>query len=356
LATTQARKMTAASSLNAHGRARMRALPPYRKSNMDPSDKPARSTYMDAAQHHQMRGERARALWRVEWPTWLLIAVIHGGWLSTLLFWNTLGSVPATLAMVWWCAWYTSLQHELIHGHPTRWPALNRVFGYLPLAVWYPYALYRESHLRHHVDFHLTMPALDTESYYVSPAAWAGMGKPLRALLWFNKTFWGRVLVGPAIAIASAWAEAIRQPLRGDWRNSPMWLGHLAALAGLLWMIEAALGVSAPYYVLAISYPAQSLVMIRSYYEHRPAEEHKQRIVLNEAGWVFRLLFLNNNFHLVHHDFPSLPWYLLPRVYHARRDAYIARSGGFYVRGYGELMRRYAFTPVDAPVHPHMPE
>ena len=75
--------------------------------------------------------------------------------------------------------------------------------------------------------------------------------------------------------------------------------------------------------------------------------------MLNEAGPVLRLLFLNNNLHLVHHDLPSLPWYLLPRVYAARRGAYNVRSGGFHLQGYGALLRRYALRPVDAPVHPH---
>lgn len=312
-----------------------------------------RSEYLDSAQQLQIRLERERPLWWAQWPTWLLIAVIHGGWLGTLIFWRELGGVLATGLMIWWCAWYMSLQHELIHGHPTANPAINRLFGYLPLAVWYPYRLYRDSHLRHHVDADLTVPALDTESSYVSSVTWEGMNRPLRALLWFNRTFWGRLLVGPAIAISSTWAEAIRQPLRGDWRYVPMWLGHLTMLGALLWWMDAQFGVSPLYYLAAIAYPAQSLAMIRSYYEHRPAADHKQRIVLNEAGFVFRLLFLNNNYHLVHHDFPSLPWYLLPRVYRARRACYIARSGGFHVRGYGQLMRQFGFKPVDAPVHPH---
>ncbi|WP_338761734.1 fatty acid desaturase [Massilia sp. METH4] len=311
---------------------------------------------MDDAHRRQVAAERARALWRGEWPTWLLIAVIHGGWYGTLVFWKELGPWLGTAAMIWWCTWFMSLQHELIHGHPTRLPWLNGLFGQAPLAIWYPYQLYRDSHLRHHVDAHLTLPALDTESYYVAPAAWAGMSAPLRALHWFNKTFAGRLLVGPAISIAAMLVEAVRQPLRGDWRCVPMWLGHLAMVAGLLWWVERQSGVPPWYYLLAIAYPAQSLAMVRSYYEHRPAAEHKQRIVLNEAGPVFRLLFLNNNLHLVHHDLPSLPWYLLPRVYRARCSAYQARSGGFHVQGYAVLMRRYAFRPVDAPVHPHLPE
>jgi fatty acid desaturase len=312
--------------------------------------------WIDAQQRAEVAAERSRTLWRGEWPTWALILAIYGGWIATLTFWRELGAVPATLLMIWWCAWYMSLQHELIHGHPTPWPWVNRLFGYAPLAVWYPYGLYRDSHLRHHNDFDLTVPALDEESTYVSPAEWAGMGRPLRALYWFNKTFWGRMLIGPALAIGAAWAEALRQPLRGDWRQVPMWLGHFAMLAAMLWWMASSCGVSAVYYLLAISYPAQSMAMIRSYYEHRPATEHKQRIVLNEAGFVFRVLFLNNNLHLVHHDLPSLPWYLLPRVYRARREEYNSRSGGFHIQGYGELMRRFGFGAIDAPVHPHMPD
>lgn len=311
--------------------------------------------WIDSTQRDEVRTERQRAAWRGEWPTWLLIAVIYGGWLATLAYWPLLGTAPATLLMIWWCAWYMSLQHELIHGHPTRWPWLNRVFGYAPLAVWYPYEIYRESHLRHHNDFDLTLPELDAESTYVSPAEWAAMSRPLRALHWLNKTFWGRLAVGPALSIASTWGGAARRMLRGDLRDAGVWLRHFLMLAALLWWIDAALGVSAVWYVLVISYPAQSLTMIRSYYEHRPAEDHKQRIVLNNAGLVFRILFLNNNLHLVHHDLPSLPWYLLPRVYAARREAYNARSGGFQIDGYGELMRRFGFRPIDAPVHPRMP-
>ena len=312
--------------------------------------------WIDAQQQAEVVAERTRTFWRGEWPTWMLIVVIHGGWLATLAWWPVLGTPLATLLMIWWCAWYMSLQHELIHGHPTRWPWLNRLFGYVPLAVWYPYEIYRETHLRHHDDFNLTMPALDAESTYVSPAEWAAMSKPLRAIHWLNKTFWGRLAVGPALAITATCGGAVRKLARGDLRDAGVWLRHLALLAVLLWWVETAFGVSALWYVLAISYPAQSLAMIRSYYEHRPAEDHKQRIVLNEAGLVFRLLFLNNNLHLVHHDLPSLPWYLLPRVYEARRAAYNARSGGFQINGYGELMRRFGFRPIDAPVHPRMPE
>jgi fatty acid desaturase len=30
---------------------------------------------------------------------------------------------------------WLSVQHELLHGHPTRWQTLNNVLGYVPFAV-----------------------------------------------------------------------------------------------------------------------------------------------------------------------------------------------------------------------------
>lgn len=68
---------------------------------------------------------------------------------------------------------YMSLQHELIHGHPTRFARLNALFGTLPLAVWYPYGLYRDSHLAHHRHDSLTIPVDDPESYYFTEESWA---------------------------------------------------------------------------------------------------------------------------------------------------------------------------------------
>lgn len=85
------------------------------------------------------------------------MAAVYGGWFGVALGWQTLGPCGAPL-LILLTAWYLSLQHELIHGHPTRWPRVNQLFGLLPLAVWYPYGLYRDSHLRHHRNDHLTDP------------------------------------------------------------------------------------------------------------------------------------------------------------------------------------------------------
>jgi fatty acid desaturase len=145
---------------------------------------------------------------------------------------------------------------------------------------------------------------------------------------------------------------ALGQIVKGNWRVLLMWLTHLSCLLGLLLLVNRIAGIGAWHYVLGIAYPALSIAMVRSYYEHRAAGDCKHRIVINEASWLMRLLYLNNNYHLVHHDLPSLPWYLIARVYQANRQDYLLRSGQFLVPGYGHLLRRFGLKAVDHPVHP----
>jgi fatty acid desaturase len=95
--------------------------------------------------------------------------------------------------------------------------------------------------------------------------------------------------------------------------------------------------------------------MVRSFYEHRPADIPQHRSALNEAGWPWRWLFLNLNYHLVHHDLPALPWYHLPRAYRQRREDWRRRSGNFLIQGYGQLWGRHALNPIDSPLYPGEP-
>ena len=245
-----------------------------------------------------------------------------------------------------------SLQHELLHGHPTRSRALNRLLGLLPLAVWYPYDLYRETHLAHHCDEVLTQPGLDPESNYIAAADYERLSPWLRPLWTAQRTVIGRVLLGPAMIIVPTWLDIVRKPWRGDFTQTRMWAQHLGLLAALLWALDRYAGFGSLQYLLGVGYPALGLAMLRSFYEHRPASRPAHRVVVNEAGWFWRLLYLNNNYHVVHHEMPELPWYRIRTRYRADRLGVLQRNGGFIVGGYASLLRRHAFTPVDSPIHP----
>ncbi|WP_250500594.1 fatty acid desaturase [Caballeronia sp. GAWG1-5s-s] len=307
--------------------------------------------YLDDAQRDAIQDRRASWRWRTEWPTWLVIVAVYGGWIGVATSARTLGMPLALGLLAVLSCWYMSLQHELLHGHPTRWPLVNMLFGLAPLAVWFPYAVYRASHLRHHDDAHLTVPGRDPESYYVTPEQWASAGVVLRGAIAARNTFVGRVLIGPWFAIAASWREAAQAIIDGDWRIVASWVAHLAALAALAWWLDTRCGV--PWRAFAgVGYAALALASVRSFHEHRAAGAERERTVINEAAWPWRLLFLNNNFHAVHHDLPGVPWFALAAIYRERRDAYRASNGGFVAEGYGEWFRQYAFARAVAPVHP----
>jgi fatty acid desaturase len=249
-----------------------------------------------------------------------------------------------------------SLQHELLHGHPTRSRFINAMFGIAPLAVWFPYRVYRDSHLRHHDDAHLTEPGSDPESYFVSAADWQRAGAAMRALLVFRNTLLGRLLLGPAFSIAATAAQALAKIRDGDWRDLPAWLAHLTALVALTAWLQQACGIPAWVFIIGAGYGSLALASLRSFQEHRVAHAAAHRTVINEAGWGWRLLFLNNNYHLVHHDLPQVPWFALRLVYEQSRQQYVERCGAFLVKGYGEWIRRYGFTTAAHPVAAGDPE
>lgn len=288
----------------------------------------------------------------LEWPTWILWATIWACWLSLTLAYGELPRWVSTPLMVLVMAWYMSFQHELTHGHPTGNATVNRLLGLAPLAVWYPFDTYKIDHLKHHEDANLTVPGMDTESNYITPEQAAGMGPVALWLYASQRTFLGRLLIGPAIVIVSLLSKTARRVMAGDWGALKVWALHLPLLALLLWALEEFTSISAWTYCFGMAYPALGLAMLRSLYEHRPGALPAHRTVINEAGLLWRLLYLNNNYHVVHHAYPELPWYRIPQAYAADRAGYHLRNGGFVVPGYVWLIRNFSFKTVDSPILP----
>lgn len=285
-----------------------------------------------------------------EWPTWLLWTVILVSW---ALLVGSYGSIPtwiSTPLLVVVVAWYMSFQHELTHGHPTRNATVNRLIGLPPLGIWYPFDTYKIDHLKHHEDAHLTEPGVDPESNYITPELAATLGPLALWLYKSQRTFLGRFLIGPALVNVSLWTRLARAVRKGDLDELQIWSLHLPLAMMLLWLLDRHTAMPVWHYCFGIAYPALGLAMLRSLYEHRPAALPSHRTVINEAAWPWRLLYLNNNYHVVHHAYPGVPWYRIPAMYRADRAAYQERNGGFVLPGYLHLIRNFAFKPVDNPV------
>lgn len=308
--------------------------------------------YFDSAQQRDIQALSRTFIGRTQWPTWLLLTAVPCAWFALMLGSSVIGAGWTIVLLVPVVVLWMSVQHELLHGHPTRWKPVNKVLGYAPFALWYPYTLYRDSHLLHHRDHDLTLPGVDPESRYLSRANWQTRSRVLRGLLWLNKTVVGRLLIGPPLALFGLAVEELQRLRRGSRDAWCMWLTHGFFTLLMFAFIAHYSELAVWQYVFLVTVPVLSVGMIRSFYEHRPAARPEQRTVLNEAGWPWTWLFLNLNLHLVHHDLPSLPWFHLPHVYRARREQWQQRSGGYLVQGYGELIRRHSVQPIDSPQHP----
>ncbi len=287
-----------------------------------------------------MRG--TSSLWRRwELPTWGVAVAIYGSWTVLTLGWAAVPAWVAIPAMGWLLAWHGSLQHETIHGHPTRSRWVNSAIGSVPLSLWLPYELYRSSHIVHHRDEDLTIPAVDPESYYVPVDDWARATGATRAVLVFNHTLLGRLTVGPAIALWRFYRSELGALRRGE--HLVDWTLHLLPAAAIVGFL-AWCGVPAWAYAVAI-YLSISLTLIRSFGEHKASTEAAGRTAVVEAAWPMALLFLYNNLHARHHARPELPWFELA-AFHRSQPAW----DGLVYRGYGDILGRYLLKPVDRPV------
>lgn len=300
------------------------------------------------------------AEWRegVEWPTLALILGCHLVWalgttvLATL--WLPLGLVATMLAITL----HSSLQHEVLHGHPFASRTLNEALVFLPLGLVFPYGRFRDLHLAHHRDEALTDPYDDPESNYLDPAVWHRLPAPVRAILRLNNTLAGRMILGPpisVIALLRADFGAIRKVSRAaTWPIRRDWLLHLAGLVLVgLWLAQAALPLAA---YLAAAWGGFAILKIRTYLEHRAHPLARGRTVIVERPGLLSFLFLNNNLHAVHHARPNAPWYRLPALYRSARDDYRRRNEGYVYRSYATIFRRHFLRAKDPVPHPLWPD
>jgi len=290
---------------------------------------------------------------RLELRTLSIAVAIHAGLLLWPLCFAHLSLwLAAPLGSVL-LAWYGSLQHETIHGHPTSSRRFNRLIGSVPWSLWIPYEIYRETHIRHHRHSgrRLTEVGHDPESFYLPPGHLAKVGAFRRAMLLANCTLAGRLLLGPLIAVASFWMDSARQ-LRASPRHRWIWLRHILAVAVLVTWMTWICDVPAWIYALLVVYPSISLTHLRSFAEHRADDHSPARTNVVESNPLWSLIFLNNNLHVAHHAHPHVPWYELPQVWQRMRE--VAPGAGIVFRGgYREVCRKYLFRPFITPEHPY---
>lgn len=286
---------------------------------------------------------------RIETITLSAIIACYGLW-AIALFLSLWAAMPALAVLI---AFQSSLQHEIIHNHPTPWRWLNEALGYPSLNLFIPYARFRDTHLAHHINTHLTDPYDDPESNYLSYDGWAALCRVRRPILRANGTLLGRMVFGPAISQVYFMIGDIRAIRDGNMRILRQWAVHLVITAAILWGVSVSATPIWAYLIAA--YFGLSILKIRTFAEHQAHEKIGARSVIIEDRGPLAFLFLNNNYHALHHMHPAVPWYALPDLYAARKERVLRRNQNYRFAGYGALLRQYFLRAKDPVIHPDYP-
>ena len=287
-----------------------------------------------------------------EWPTLLVIVLC---WLTYGLltwFWQDLGWWIVTPAGAYVLCLYGSLQHEVVHGHPTRSALVNETLVHLPIGLMFPFRRYKATHQAHHDTDHLTYPGEDPESNYLDPQACNRMCLARKWMLTANNSLIGRLTIGPAITVAVFLISEVKLILGGDRQVGLVWLVHGLGIAAVWCWVGLVCGMPFWLYVAGIAYWGLSLTLLRSYAEHRAHDEASCRTIIVETNPLISLMFLNNNLHMAHHEKPGLAWYRLPAYYRQNKQRLIRDNCGYLMNGYGELLRRFGLKPKEPLAHP----
>lgn len=296
----------------------------------------------------------SQGLW-VVLKTWLVIAAAFG-----LVAWNLsvvtvfaallmLGSRQLSLAII---------MHEGAHKTLTPQLWLNDFLG-----QWFGAAgiaqdmyLYRVHHMKHHGRTgHADDPDLRlADGFPVSPAS-------MRRKLTRDVTGLTGIknLIGSIMMAARYWVYNVsgeRPPVYSPERSglqkvrdAVVGLAPTVVVNGLMLLILAVTASAWLYLLWVVAYlSVYPLVLrVRSIAEHAMTSDPDDALNNSRTTygrWWERQLFapLNVNYHLEHHMLPTVPFYQLPKMHAALKEAGAFNSGGEVVHTYSEVMRRAA--------------
>ena len=292
----------------------------------------------------------------IEWPTVAVGVLIIGLYGAVTLGHRHLPALAVIVALGMISGWWSSFQHEVIHGHPFPSERVNEVVGAFAMSLWIPFRVYKSQHLRHHRDALLTDPFEDPESFYCDAERWRRANVIVRSVMWANRTFFGRMIIGPPIALVrflGSESARLRRREGTAWKD---WTAHLVWVAiTCVWAFGIA-GVPVWEYVVGSVWFGTSVIQIRSFAEHLWQPESASRTAFVDGFFPFGVLFLFNNMHNTHHARPMVPWYQLPRLADHLGSRAAADVGAGYYKGYLEVIKLYGVKPFCVPVHPATPD
>jgi fatty acid desaturase len=271
----------------------------------------------------------------VAWPTVLLAAGIVVAFTLVIVL-AVKGIIPLWLGLILntliLYADQTPL-HEACHGNiagkDSRYLLLNHAVGYVcGVILLHEYKAFRYMHLAHHRD--TNNPEIDPDHWVAVQNPFLVFWRCLTIVFWYHQYFWKHI--------------AFHAHIPGMW---PLTI-HIVIMHALLYGL--ALGLSVMGYwrevLMLWIFPhilASALIIyFFAYLTHKPHEVHERyrdtnifwvrgKIIEPVVNW----LYMFQNFHLIHHLFPRIPFYLYPNAFHSLEPVLEKEHAHIFVYDFG---------------------
>ena len=252
----------------------------------------------------------------IAWPTVLLWVLALAAWLASTVLWLRGGLptwvlVPVNAAASF--AMFTVL-HEASHNAAGTRHAVNQVLGRLSVpfvAIYIAFPAFRFIHMQHH-RFTNEAPDRDPDAYTTDAPWWQLPARWLTVDAAYAR-FYARhlgsrprreraELAGAGVAFASVVAATLATGTFGDFLLIYL-IPQRLALALLAWWFDWL-----PHHGL-----------------EKTAAENRFQATRNRVGLepILSPLMLNQNYHLVHHLHPRIPFYRYVSTWRAQEEAYL---------------------------------
>ncbi|MEE2779947.1 MAG: fatty acid desaturase [Myxococcota bacterium] len=252
----------------------------------------------------------------VSWPTLGLITGCVIAWGGSLMAGIT-GVIP-----LWACCIISGVaaylaftpMHDAAHRSVCRprWvnEVVGRISGFLMMA---PFLAFRQVHLTHHQ--HTNEP-----DAMVDPDYWSGMGKgPTRLFFWMTQDLFYYVYVLrignkiPMAARAEIWLTVGIYVVAGIILTM---MGH-GEMVLYCWVLPAR---------AAITFLAFAFNFLPHYPYEATRAEDRMRATRIIPGPVLTPIFVCQNYHLIHHLYPGVPFYRYSKVWHEHREMFLSQG------------------------------
>ena len=291
------------------------------------------------------RSDRPGMIWLAQWIA-LLILSAYAMYLSRdttwfipmLFFYGSMIALPAY-----------ALSHECAHGTAFRTRWINETLLWISSLIYYEEPYYRRyAHARHHT--YTWQNGLDAQMPFETPMTFKGWLLEITGLGYF--IFVTRIMLAN---ISGKFSESTLEFTPASELPKLKWGARVFLTIYLAIAVAISLGADFLFWYLILPRLAGNPVLfLYGLIQHVDMEEDQMDLRKSTRSFdtnaFSRFIYMNMNYHVEHHMFPTIPFHALPGLHEAVKNQLPQPDPGFFITNYRVLKTIIARSLGKAPM------